>query len=92
MPAQLTFELFRTVVNDCNRTILDALAGFEMERKLGNKAREIPREMTGLNKVEPWLGSASFDQVFDVGLTAVLDGFELRRSRVKSRSAQDGRR
>ena len=78
IPPLITLELFRTVVNYCNGTILDELAGYENAKLRNNKPLEIPPEMTGLKEVERWLGPDSFDQIFAAGLNAVLDGFELR--------------
>jgi AcrR family transcriptional regulator len=78
IPAVMTLELFRTVVNYCNGTILDELAGFDAAKARKGRALEIPREMTGLKEVERWLGPESFDAIFDVGLSAVLDGFDER--------------
>ena len=44
IPPLATLELFRTVVNFCNGTILDELAGYEDAARRKNKPLPIPRE------------------------------------------------
>ncbi len=80
IPPKLALELFRTVVNFCNGTILDELAGFDDAARRKNKPLQIPSEMTGLKEVERWLGPDSYDAIFSAGLEAVLAGFDQRVS------------
>ena len=88
LPPLITLELFRTVVNFCNGTILDELAGFELAKR--NLTQEIPPALTGLKEVAKWLGPDSYDQIFLAGLTALLDGFELKVA-ARSRGVADRR-
>ncbi len=74
----LAVELFRAVSNYCNGACLDELAGLqEASRK---KAKEPLPPLPNLEKVVSLLGPDRFEQNFEAGLSALLQGFEERRA------------
>jgi AcrR family transcriptional regulator len=83
LTARQAVEVYRGVANWANGTILDELAGLESAK--ANGPREVPGELTALKAVQPWLGTNHFDEIFESGLLALLDGLE-------SKFASKGRR
>lgn len=76
LSAQEAVEVFRGVSNWANGCIMDELAGFRAHE--AGVVLEVPREQTALAAAQPFLGVEHFDQIFEVGLRALLEGLEVR--------------
>ncbi|MBM4777651.1 MAG: hypothetical protein GQE15_08095, partial [Archangiaceae bacterium] len=62
--------------NWSNGTIFDELAGLTVAQS--GVRIEIPRELTALAEAQRFLGNDHFDEVYQAGLEALLDGLETK--------------
>ncbi len=76
LTARQAVEVYRGVANWSNGTIFDELAGLTAAQS--GVRIEIPRELTALAEAQRFLGNDHFDEVFQAGLEALLDGLETK--------------
>jgi AcrR family transcriptional regulator len=76
LTARQAVAVYRGVANWSNGTIFDELAGFSAEQ--AGAGAPVPRELTALAEAQPFLDPAHFDDIYETGLEALLDGLERR--------------
>jgi TetR/AcrR family transcriptional regulator, tetracycline repressor protein len=79
LSARQAVEVYRAVANWANGCILNELASDEAEAE-GKEptADSVPRELTALAVSYQYLGNAHADQLFQLGLEALLEGLATR--------------
>jgi AcrR family transcriptional regulator len=69
-----TLYVFRTVANFCNGTVLDELAGLSRAAEVPEQPEWPGSKHANLVEVAPFMSPTHFDDVFEVGLSVILDG------------------
>lgn len=74
LTAEQAVQVYKGVANWSNGAIFDELAGFSA--KQAGVVQAVPLELTAFAEAAPFLGTDSFDAMFELGLEALLTGLE----------------